>query len=90
MTKIFLIVILVLIIACVVLAVIIKCQTSKNKTLENQIENYKNSYFELNDKFEKTMGELEIEKESKEKLAKKLADISCMSIDDVLSELQHD
>ena len=35
------------------------------------------------------MGEIEIEKKHNAELAKKLADISCMSIDDVLHELQH-
>jgi len=36
------------------------------------------------------MEENKIEKEHNKELAKKLADISCMSIDDVLSQLQND
>lgn len=35
------------------------------------------------------MEEMEIEKRHKKELAKKLADISCMSIDDVLGKLQN-
>ena len=70
--------------------IIIKSQKSKNKELLNKIDDYKSEYFELNNRFEKLMEENKIEKEHNKELAKKLADISCMSIDDVLSQLQDD
>lgn len=88
--KIFLIIILVLIIICAVLFIIIKLQHSKNKDLKNQLADCKSEYFELNNRFEKLLEENEIEKRHNAELAKKLADISCMSIDDVLQQLQHD
>lgn len=90
MVKVFLIVILALILTCIIMFIIIKSQESKNKELQNQINNYKSSYFELNDRFEKLMEENEIEKKHNAELAKRLADISYMSIDDVLSQLQND
>jgi predicted PurR-regulated permease PerM len=89
MVKVFLIVILALILTCIIMFIIIKSQESKNKELQNQIDDYKSSYFELNNKFEKLLEEMEIEKRHKKELAKKLADISCMSIDDVLGKLQN-
>ena len=70
--------------------IIIKNQESKKKELQNQINDYKSSYFELNNKFEKLLEENEIEKKHATELAKRLADISCMSIDDVLAQLQND
>lgn len=90
MIKVLLIVILILILTCIILALVINEQVQKNKRFEMQIENYKCSYFELNNRFEKLTEELQIERDIKAELAKKLADISCMSINDVLAELQHD
>lgn len=69
--------------------IIIKSQQSKNKDLKNQLENCKSEYFELNTRFEKLLEDNEIEKKHNAELAKKLADISCMSIDDVLHQLQN-
>lgn len=89
MIKVFLIIILALILTCILMFIIIKSQESKNKELKNQIDDYKSSYFELNQRFEKAQEEIEIEKRNNKELAKKLADISCMSIDDVLSQLQN-
>lgn len=89
MIKVFAVLILALVIACVIMILIIKSQKSKNKDLKLQIENCKSEYFELNNRFEKLMEEIEIEKRNNKELAKKLADISCMSIDDVLQQLQH-
>lgn len=87
--KIMFIIIAILLLVIVVLALIIK---SKNKKLKqkdaqitNLIENGKNQEIRINT----IMGELEIEKKHKNELAKKLADISCMSIDDVLHQLQN-
>jgi len=89
MIKVFAILILILILICVVMIFIIKNQKSKNKKLSNELEDYKLNYMELNNRFEKAQEEIEIEKRNNKELAKKLADISCMSIDDVLSQLQH-
>lgn len=68
----------------------IKNQKSKNKKLQNQVNNYNNSYIELNNRFEKLMEENKIEKKHNKELVEKLANISCMSINDVLSQLQND
>ena len=88
--KVLLIIILALILVCFILILIIKNQRAKRKTLECQLEGFKSEYFELNNRFEKLMGENEIEKKHNAELAKKLADISCMSIDDVMHQLQND
>lgn len=90
MVKVFLIIILALILVCIAMFIITKSQKSKNKELQNQINDYKSSYFELNNRFEKLLEENEIEKKHNKELAKRLADISCMSIDDVLTQLQND
>ena len=89
MLKVFAVIILILIVLCVVLFLIIKSQKLKIKQLEIKTEGYKNSYFELNNRFEQLNKEMEIEKNHNKELAKKLADISCMSIDDVLLQLQN-
>ena len=89
MIKIFAILIMAFILTCVIMFFIIKNQKSKNKKLSNELEDYKSNYIELNNRFEKAQEEIEIEKRNNKELAKKLADISCMSIDDVLSQLQH-
>ena len=87
--KVLAILFLALILACVVLAIIIKIQSGEKKKLKCEIEDAKSSYFELNQRFEKLLEENEIEKKHNQELAKKLADISCMSIDDVLQQLQN-
>ena len=89
MTKVFAVLILTLILACVILILIIKNQKLKNKKLFNELEDSKSNYIELNNRFEKAQEEIEIEKRNNKELAKKLADISCMSINDVLSQLQN-
>ena len=87
--KIIFIIIAILILAIVVLALIIKSQNKKLKQkdaqITNLIENGKNQEIRINT----ITGELEIEKRHNKELAKKLADISCMSIDDVLAQLQN-
>ncbi len=88
--KILLVIILILTIVCAVMFIIIKTQHSKNKKLQNKIEDYESECLELNTRYEKLLEENEIEKKYNSELAKKLADISCMSIDDVLQQLQHD
>ena len=86
--KVLLIIIAVLILIIVILSLIIK---SKNKTINFQniqlnenTEIIKNKDKSISD----LMEEMEIEKKHNQELAKKLADISCMSIDDVLQQLQ--
>lgn len=90
MIKVFLVVILALILTCIIMFIIIKSQESKNKELQNQMDDCKSSYFELNNRFEKLLEENEIEKKHNKELAEKLANISCMSINDVLAQLQND
>lgn len=81
-------IIAILTLAIVVLIFIIK---SKNKTIkfqEIQI-NENNQIIKNKDRdISNLMEEMEIEKKHNQQLAKKLADISCMSIDDVLKQLQ--
>lgn len=90
MIKIFLIIILVLVLFCFIMFAIVKYQISKNKKLQKKIADYESECNNLNIRVEKLMEEMEIEKKHNKELAKKLADISCMSIDDVLSQLQND
>lgn len=90
MLKVFAVITLILIIAIVVLIFVIKSKNKNINSLKSENESYKNSYFDLNDRFEKLMEENKIEKKHNAELAKKLADISCMSIDDVLAQLQND
>lgn len=90
MVKVFLTIILVLILFCFIMFAIVKYQISKNKKLQKKIADYESECNNLNVKVEKLMEEMEIEKKHNKELAKKLADISCMSIDDVLSQLQND
>lgn len=86
--KVLLVIIAILTLIVVTLIFIIK---SKNKTI-----NFQN--IQLNEKIQTIKDrdrdisnikeEMEIEKRNNEKLVKKLADISCMSINDVLKQLQ--
>ena len=87
--KVLAIAVLILVLVCFILILIIKHQRAEKKKLKNTLEDYKREYFKLNDRFEKLMEENEIEKKHNAELAKKLADISCMSIDDVLHQLQN-
>ncbi|WP_405291966.1 hypothetical protein [Methanobrevibacter sp.] len=86
--KILFVIIAILILIIVILSLIIK---SKNKTINFQniqlnenTETIKNKDRDISN----LMEEMEIEKKYNQQLAKKLADISCMSIDDVLKQLQ--
>ena len=89
MIKVFAILILALVLICVILILIIKAQRAEKKTLKCEIEDHKSNYFELNNRYEKLMEELKIEKRNSKELAKRLADISCISIDDVMHQLQN-
>lgn len=88
MWKVFAILSLILIIAVIILILIIKSKNKKIINQNNQINNLLENGKEQEIKIEKLVGEMQIEKNHNQELAKKLADISCMSIDDVLHQLQ--
>lgn len=88
MWKIFAILSLILIIAIVVLILIIKHKNKDIDSLKSENETFRNSYEELNNSYKQLDEEIKIEKKHTAELAKKLADISCMSIDDVMHQLQ--
>ena len=88
--KVLLIILLVSIIAIVVLSLIIKSKNKKIKNQQNQINNLIENGKEQEIRIEKLVEEMKIEKNHNQELAKKLADISCMSIDDVMHQLQND
>lgn len=73
-----------------ILILIVKYKDKKIKKLEKEIDEICNELENIETKNEILIKELKIEKEHNDKLAKKLADISTMSIDDVLHELQND
>lgn len=87
--KFLLIVILILLIIVFILFLLLKSKTKRLKENEIYIERLKadsnNKQIHINNLTE----ELTIEKEKQRKLIQKLQDISDMSIDDVLSELQN-
>ena len=88
--KVLLIILLISIVVIVVLSLIIKSKNKKIKNQTNQINNLLENGKEQETKIEKLLEEMQIEKNHNNELAKKLADISCMSIDDVMHQLQND
>jgi predicted PurR-regulated permease PerM len=90
MWKVFAILSLILIIAVIILILIIKSKNKKIINQNNQINNLLENGKEQETKIEKLLEEMQIEKNHNQELAKKLADISCMSIDDVMHQLQND
>jgi predicted PurR-regulated permease PerM len=88
MTKALLIIIGIFIILVLILILIIKKLKIINKDYKNQADQYKRMFGEANEKINKLTEEIEIEKNYKNELAKKLADVACMSIDDVMHQLQ--
>ena len=90
MWKVFAILSLILIIAVIILILIIKSKNKKIINQNNQINNLLENGKEQEIKIEKLLEEMQIEKKHNQELAKKLADISCMSIDDVMHQLQND
>lgn len=88
--KIILIVFSVMALLIFILAVIIYFNSKKIKSCRDEIEMLADDNERLTDKVNQIMGELEIERKHNMELAKKLADISCMSIGDVLRQLQND
>lgn len=89
MLKIFAVLILALVITVTILILMIKQKNKNINLLKSENETFKNSYEELNNSYKQLDEEMKIEKKHNAELAKKLADISCMSIDDVLSQLQN-
>ena len=89
MLKIFAVLILALVMTVTVLILMIKDKNKKINLLKSENETYKNIYEELNNSYKQLDEEIKIEKKHNQELAKKLADISCMSIDDVLQQLQN-
>ena len=89
MLKIFAILILALVITVTILILMIKQKNKNINLLKSENETFRNSYDELNNSYTKLNKEYEIEKKHNAELAKKLADINCMSIDDVLAQLQN-
>ena len=89
MWKIFAVLILALVITVTILILIIKQKNKNIDSLKSENETFRNSYEELNNSYKQLNEEMKIEKKHSEELAKKLADISCMSIDDVLAQLQN-
>jgi uncharacterized protein YoxC len=73
-----------------VLILIVKYKNNKIEKLEKEIDEICDELENIETKNEILIKELKIEKEHNDKLAKKLADISTMSIDDILHELQND
>lgn len=90
MWKAFAIITLILITVIVVLILIIKYKNKDIDSFKSENETLRTIYEELNKSYTNLTKEMEIEKKHTQELAKKLADISCMSIDDVLHQLQND
>lgn len=88
MWKVFAILSLILIIAIVILILIIKHKNKDIDSFKSENETLRTIYEELNKSYTTLNEEMQIEKRHSEELAKKLADISCMSIDDVMHQLQ--
>jgi DNA-directed RNA polymerase subunit F len=73
-----------------ILILIIKSKNKKIKEIDDENWELFNQLDSVESKNNILIEELKIEREHNDKLAKKLADISTMSIDDVLHELQND
>ena len=87
--KVCLIIIAILIVVILLLILILRNNSRKLSNQKNQITSLTNQNKDKETQISKLMEEIEIEKRHKKELAKKLADISCMSIDDVLGKLQN-
>lgn len=88
MWKIFVVLILALLITVTILILIIKQKNKNIDSLKSENETFRNSYEELNNSYKQLNEEMKIEKKHNQEMAKKLANISCMSLDDVLAQLQ--
>lgn len=88
--KTFLIILSILVLVIIVLFIIIKVEKNKIKSKDEKIKQLISENSRKQEQINLLSEEIEIERKYKKELAKKIADISCMSIDDVLSELQND
>lgn len=88
-TIIFLSIVAVCLLIVFVLAVVVKYQCKKYKELKEQCMEIEDENEKLSEEKNQLKEDLEIERKKKMELAKKLADISCMPIDDVLHQLQN-
>ena len=69
---------------------ILKSKNKKIKELDKKIKDLTNAVEANENTINSLRGELEIEQKHKNKLVKRLADISSMSINDVIQQLQND
>lgn len=87
--KIMLVVCGVLLLAVLVLILILCIMNKKLKCKQNEIFSLMNETQLKDGEIKRLKEEMEIEKKHKNELAKKLAIISCMPIDDILKQLQN-
>lgn len=83
------ILIAVLILFILILSIILKIMFNKIEKNKKMIYTLDSKVSEKNSEILKLKEEIEIEQKHKQILAKKIADISCMSINDMLHELQN-
>lgn len=83
------ILIAVLILFILILSITLKIMFDKIEKNKKMIYTLDSKVSEKNSEILKLKEEIEIEQKHKQILAKKIADISCMSINDILRELQN-
>lgn len=83
------ILIAVLILFILILSITLKIMFDKIEKNKKMIYTLDSKVSEKNSEILKLKEEIEIEQKHKQILAKKIADISCMSINDILHELQN-
>lgn len=89
MTKFISITAAILVAAITVLSFIIKSLRKKTKEQQTTINNLLKAIEQKENDIKLIKSEIDIERRHKNELAKKLADVSSMSIDDVLHQLQN-
>lgn len=89
MTKLILITVAILVVAITVLSFIIKSLRKKTKEQQATINDLLKAIEQKENDIKLIKSEIDIERRHKNELAKKLADVSSMSIDDVLHQLQN-
>lgn len=72
-----------------ILILIVKFKNKKIEKLEKDIDEIDEEVSDLETRNNFLLNELKVEKEHNNELVKKIASVSCMSIDDVLHELQN-
>jgi len=87
--KIQLIIFMIMVLVILILLIIVSVCRKKIRSCKDEIDMLAGDNENLNDRLNNITGELEIEKKHNMELAKRLADISYMSIDDVLHQLQN-